>query len=165
MSRCFVELCEQLFDIAGLPPSEPEQHDSGGMVMTFELDGVQLQLMCSADGAEHVFSRVNFGPAVATGNGREEDVWGELLEANFSLFHLDAPHFSRDPWVGTVVLQQRWPGHVAPQALLEALTQHCHLALDWQSGRLAAPAVVIPRGSLLDPRDVDEVMQPERLLA
>ena len=145
MQSRFIELCNDFCEIAGLARVEPETDEDGAMVANMSLNEVELQFLCESESADRVFSRVNFGPIEAADDTQQ---WGELLEVNFGLSCVGGPVFSRDPWIGTVVLQQRWAASTAAAVLLEALSRQCTAAREWRVEGLSAFALAEARPSV-----------------
>lgn len=137
MSKRFFELCHELGYLAGQAPAQLQGDGDGDGPWSAHMTmyGVGVELVCEAEAAERLYSRVHFGPMPPKD---EEAQWGDLLEANFLLLDPSGAVFSRDPQTHDVVLQQSWPADTQPQVLLRVLEPQCEAAGNWRAGNLIA---------------------------
>jgi hypothetical protein len=133
MDARFNELCRELCDLAGVPLLEVQTDEHGSQVGSLILRDVEVQVLQSPDSRDRVFSRVVIGPAPSDSDA----LWGELLAANYLFFMAGEGSFSRDPWTGDVILQQRWSAEISARELLERLTRHCDISRDDLVSRLS----------------------------
>lgn len=129
----FDALCTGLCELLGVRPPALQADDQGLVAFHILLHGQAVNIVHRPhQHPEHAFILFELGPLGQSGDGHAETQ--ALLDANFDLFQLHAPAFSRNPANGEAVLQFIVPLFDAtPESLRELVEEGAAWSADWRS--------------------------------